>query len=400
MKKRSTSSSVFKILAQYILLILYMATFGLYVRLRYNLHRTDLSPIPKKGPFFLLGNHTNNFDGLFLQCMFLRNIRFVVTDGMFKNKTLARLLNLVDYIPKRKSVSDPAAIRKIIELVKKGGIVGIFPEGGRNWDGMTGPITPATFRLIDMMKIPVVVANIRGGYLSEPRWADYKRRGRVDVHLKTVVEAGSNLSVPELEKRILEALAHNEYDWQNEVRIPYKGPGLCKGIERLMFICPMCGSLGSVKSSDKDAWCVSCQARFTLDVYGFLHTDSGLLPADRLDDISKWQFERLSDMFDESQQTVRLLADDGGILLSANKREEPFKRVDGGKAILTRDHIIIGRFVFNLAEMSGINVYFKSHLEFKYQSVDYRIGFESPHVSAYKWQCAVDLAKKRISAEV
>ncbi len=399
MKKPSKSSGGFKILAQYVLLVIYQATFGLFVRLRYNLHRANLSPIPKKGPFFLLGNHTNNFDGLFIQCLFPRPIRFVVTDGMFKKKVLARLLNLVDYIPKRKSVSDVAAIRKIINLVKQGGIVGIFPEGGRNWDGMTGPITPATFRLIEMLKIPVVVANIRGGYLSEPRWADNKRRGRVDVHLKTVIEADSPLSASEIEKKIVDALAHNEYDWQLEARVPFRGRGLCKGIERLMFICPVCGALGTVMSSDKDAWCTSCQSRFTLDVYGFLHSQSAPLPSDRLDIIHSRQLSRLELLFDSQPQTTRLLADQGCILLSSNKREDAFMPIDSGTAILTRDQIIIGRFGFDLAKMSGINVYFKSHLEFKYQSVDYRIGFERPHVSVYKWQCAVELAKKRISAE-
>ena len=399
MKKRSKSSGGLKILAQYILLVLYHATFGLFVRLRYNLRCTYLSPIPRKGPFFLLGNHTNNFDGLFIQCLFFRPIRFVVTDGMFRKKALARLLNLVEYIPKRKSVSDVAAIRQIIDLVRKGGIVGIFPEGGRNWDGMTGPITPATFRLIEMLKIPVVTANIRGGYLSEPRWADNKRRGRVEVHLQTIIEAESNLSSAEIEQKILDALSHNEYSWQNEVHIPFRGRGLCKGVERMMFICPVCGSMGTVMSSNKDAWCTSCKSRFTIDVYGFLHTDSSTLPSDRLDVINSWQISQLESMFDSHPQAPRFLTDEGGILLCSKKREDAFKPIDGGKVILTREQIIMGRYGFDLAKMSGINVYFKSHLEFKYQSIDYRIGFESPHVSAYKWQCAVEIAKKRIPAE-
>ena len=399
MKKRSKSFRGLKIIAQYMLLFLYHVTFGLFVRLRYNLHHTYLSPVPRKGPFFLLGNHTNNFDGLFLQCLFFRPIRFVVTDGMFRKKTLAHLLNLVDYIPKRKSVSDVAAIRKIIDLIKKGGIVGIFPEGGRNWDGMTGPITSATYRLIEMLKIPVVTANIRGGYLSEPRWADNKRRGRVEVHLQTIIEGGSSLSRAEIEQKILGALAHNEYDWQNKARIPFRGRGLSKGVDRLIFICPVCGSLGTVISTNKDSMCTACKSQFTLDVYGFLHTDSGSLRSDRLDVINSWQISQLESMLNSHPQASRILTDEGGILLCSEKREAPFMPIAGGKAILTREQIIIGPYDFDLAKMSGINVYFKSHLEFKYQSIDYRIGFESPHVSAYKWQCAVEIVKKRISAE-
>ncbi len=400
MKKRKTSFNGLKVIVQHIMLAMYYATFGLFVRLRYNLHRTDNSPLPTKGPYFLLGNHTNNFDGLFLQCLIPHQIKFVVTDGMFKKKALARLLNLVEYIPKRKSVSDIAAIRQIINLVKRGNIIGIFPEGGRNWDGQTAPITPATFRLIEMLKIPVVVANIRGGYLSEPRWADNKRRGRVDVHLSTVIEAGSNLNTHQIEKLITDALSHNEFDWQLAVHLPFHGRGLIRGLERLLYICPACEALGSITSSEKDARCSSCYARFTLDEYGFLHTDSGIMPSDRLDVLNGWQQQRLEALFDASPQSARLMFDEGGILLCAQTRTEPFKCIDSGKAILTRKQIIIGQYNFDLAAISGINVYFKSHLEFKYQSIDYRIGFQSPHVSAYKWERAVEIAKKRETSEV
>jgi len=399
LKKGGDSTGLVKILAQYTLLCLYHATFGLYVRLRYRLKCVNHSPISRKGSFFLLGNHTNNFDGLFIQCLFFRPIRFVVTDDVFKNKALSRLLYLVDFIPKRKSVSDVAAIRSIINVTRRGGIVGIFPEGGRNWDGVTGPITPATFRLIEMLKLPVVTATIRGGYLSQPRWADRKRHGRVEVHLDTVIEAGSSLSRAEIAQRITAALAHNEYDWQRSARIPYHGRALCRGLERLMFICPICGAVGTVVSSNNDARCASCKSRFSLDVWGFLHSDGGTLPADSLDRINEWQQQRLASLFSGHPLANRLISDEGGILLCAPTRNDPFKVIGSGTAVLNHSQFIIDRYTFELSGITGIHVYFKSHMEFKYQSADYRLGFNNPYVSAFKWQCAVELAKKRISAE-
>lgn len=397
LKKRGYISGKARILAQYLLLGLYQITFGLYVRLRYGLKRSELTPIPKKGPFFLLGNHTNNFDGLFIQCLFHRPIRFVVTDGVFRHRMLGRLLNLVDYIPKRKSVSDVAAIRKILQVVKDGGIVGIFPEGGRNWDGVTGTITPATFRLAKSLRIPVVTARIRGAYLSDPRWADTKRHGRVEVQLRTVIEAGNHLSQKEITNKIAEALAHNEYQWQSGNRIAFKGHALAKGLERLVFVCPSCGSLGTVTSSDAGAWCKICNTRFDIDTYGFLHADSGGLPADRLDKINVWQQKKLAALFTEHPKDARLMTDEGGILLCAQTRDDLYKAVDSGNVVLTRNQIIVGRYGFDLSGITGINVYFKSHLEFRYKLNGYRIGFESPHVSAYKWQCATELAKQMMT---
>ena len=130
MKKAGKFNRFLKALAKYSLLYLYQGTFGLYVRLRYRLRFIVRTPIPAKGPFFLLGNHTNNLDGLFLQCFFLRPIHFVVTEGVFKNKLLGGLLRLVDYIPKRKSMSDITAIRGIMDAVRDG-IVGIFPKAAQ-----------------------------------------------------------------------------------------------------------------------------------------------------------------------------------------------------------------------------------------------------------------------------
>jgi 1-acyl-sn-glycerol-3-phosphate acyltransferase len=378
-----------------LLLGLYQVTFGLYLRLRFKLKQTNLTPIPTKGPFFLLGNHTNNYDGLFMQCLFSQPIRFVVTDGVFKNKLLSPLLKLVDYIPKRKSVSDVAAIRKIMQVVKDGGIVGIFPEGGRNWDGVTGSITPATFRLIEMLKIPVVTANMRGAYLSDPRWADNKRHGRIEVQLRTVIESGSQLNLREIEQKVTDALSHNEYEWQREHRIPFKGRALTKGLERLLFVCPICGSLGTVTSSDNDASCISCKSQYLIDEYGFLHSDTADLPDDSLDKINSWQQAQLANLFAKNPHVNILMADEDGILFCAQSRDDAFNAIDTGKAVLTRRQVTIGRHGFDLSKMSGINVYFKSHLEFRYQSSDYRISFSDPHKSVYKWHCAVELAKQR-----
>jgi 1-acyl-sn-glycerol-3-phosphate acyltransferase len=398
LRKAGKSTGLLKTLAQYALLYLYQCTFGLYVRLRYRLKCIVHTPLPEKGPFFLLGNHTNNFDGLFLQCFFPRPIRFVVTDGVFKKKLLGSLLRLVDYIPKRKSMNDIAAIRSIMDVVARGGIVGIFPEGGRSWDGVTGSITPATARLIGKLNVPVVAAKISGGYLSEPRWADYKRRGRVEVHLETIVASGDNLSPAEIEHKITEALAHNEFDWQRKARIPFQGRALCRGLERLMFMCPVCGALGSVVSTDDEAQCSACRSRFTLDVFGYLQSDGALLPADSMDKINEWQLRRFETIIDEQPQIPRLMADDDGILFCAHSREEPFRPIDSGKVVLSRSQLMLGRFVFELSGITGINVYFKDQLEFRYHDADYRIGFQNRQVSAYKWQCAVELAKKRITA--
>ena len=67
-------------------------------------------------------------------------------------------------------------IRKTKRIVQQGGSIGIFPEGNTSYSGQTVQILPATVKLIKMLKIPVIIMNIKGMYLSYPRWAIYKKK--------------------------------------------------------------------------------------------------------------------------------------------------------------------------------------------------------------------------------
>ena len=242
---------------QYILLGIYKVTYGLYIRKRYRLKLSPCSESLANGPYLLLANHCNNFDGLFLQCLLSKPIHFVVTDSVFKNRALGGLMSLVGYIPKKKFVSDFKTIRQIIRSTRNGGIVGIFPEGRRSWDGKTVHISKPTYKLIRMLKVPVVTAKIKGAYLSEPRWANNKRYGTVEVELKTLLDAESlsRMSLSEIEEKIMAALEHNEFEWQKDKMIPFKGKGLAEGFERLLFMCPECKKYNTMDSSGERIWC-------------------------------------------------------------------------------------------------------------------------------------------------
>ena len=219
--------SILKNIIRYALLTLYHLTFGMYVRIAYNLKLSGDSDRAPSGPFLLLGNHCNNFDGPFLQCLLFRPIHYIITDTVFKIPFLGRLLSFVGFIPKRKFTSDVLSVRMIIRAAKKGGVIGIFPEGMRSWDGRTVAISNGTFKLIRMLKIPVVIARIMGGYLSGPRWANTRRRGRVEVKLKKLIDAQDirRLSLAEVTEKINAALYHDEASWEAQRQIPFRGKG-------------------------------------------------------------------------------------------------------------------------------------------------------------------------------
>ena len=377
----------------FLLLCLYKATYGLYIRLFYRLRCQNKNVIPKKGSYLLLANHCNNFDGLFLQCIIGRMISFVVTDAMFKKKTLARLMSFVGYIPKRKLVTDSAAIRQIIRTIRQNGIIGIFPEGGRNWDGKTGYISPATFRLAKMLGVPVVTACIKGSYLSEPRWAETKRRGLVDIDFQIHYADGNFPGLDMVSQRLSSALAHNEAEWQETQQIPFKGKALTRGLDRLLYICPICKNTGTLYSSDDRLTCFKCAASYRLDAFGFLHAVNGSLPSKNISAVNDWQQQLLAERFSHTDDEAVLLTDEGASLYCAQAQNSPFEPDTEGTVRLTKKALTIGSRLFEVEQLQGVSVYFKTHLEFRYDGLDYRIGFAEKQVSAYKWNCALDALK-------
>lgn len=143
-----------------------------------------------KPPYIILANHVNNWDPLFINCYVNETMCFVAGDSLFRNPILKRILDFTGAIPKAKFRSDTSTIRNMINAKKHNRIIGLFPEGNRNWDGTTEPIIFATAKLVKLLDIPVVIATIHGGYLSHPRWAEHRRKGQISITFNKLWEKG------------------------------------------------------------------------------------------------------------------------------------------------------------------------------------------------------------------
>ena len=83
-------------------------------------------------------------------------IYFVISDSHFRNFWLRQVLKLVGGIPKTKQLADSGTIRAIISIIKRKGVIGLYPEGARNWDLKNVPVIYSTAKLIKSLKIPVI----------------------------------------------------------------------------------------------------------------------------------------------------------------------------------------------------------------------------------------------------
>jgi 1-acyl-sn-glycerol-3-phosphate acyltransferase len=93
--------------------------------------------VPKRGPVLLAVNHPDSqMDAFVLSAVINRKVHYIAHAGLFANKLRAKLLRSIGVIPvlRQRSKSDEVdrnvqAFQECFEVLEKGGVIGIFPEG-------------------------------------------------------------------------------------------------------------------------------------------------------------------------------------------------------------------------------------------------------------------------------
>ncbi|SHK48015.1 lysophospholipid acyltransferase family protein [Desulforamulus aeronauticus] len=91
--------------------------------------------LPNTGGVVVVSNHTSNLDPVVVGCALTRRIHFMAKQELFQNPILAYIIRLLGAFPVNREKSDRNAIRKALELLQEGQMIGIFPEGTRSKSG-------------------------------------------------------------------------------------------------------------------------------------------------------------------------------------------------------------------------------------------------------------------------
>lgn len=381
---------------------------GKYLTGRYNLVHIDKGVKELKPPYLILANHTNFWDPFFVGTFVPEPIHFVTADEYFRNPLVKVALGLVGAIPKSKFIADFDTVKSILKIKKTGGIIGIFPEGKRNWDGGPEPIVYSTAKLIKALKIPVVTVLLKGAHLSKPRWARKSRRGTISVAFEILLtpEEIRLLPTDEIYKRITAGLAYDEYVFQKDKKIPFRGQRLAENLELFLFTCPQCRQIGTMKSRRNDFFCGSCGYCVSFDEYGFFQQKknrSGQQLSFRSPrEWNQWQLKLLEEEIVSVKEDTSVILEDRLAVMFRGTRLQPLKRLHTGHLQLLCDSLLFlslhgDKLRFPLEEITGLNVQHNDKLEFYHQDTLYRFIFK-PHVSAYKWTKGIELLHKRRKA--
>lgn len=154
---------------------------------------TGVFPLPE-GPKIIAANHAYATDAFHLPFLFREPLHFVMQKSFFTNPVLAHIFKQAGQIEANRE-SRGETFKQACEILKRGGIVVIFPEGklvspGDRIHARTGAIrmalaTDTPIIPLGMYTSPQNVTNV------SLRWHDRPRSGRWQVHGECILNFGT-----------------------------------------------------------------------------------------------------------------------------------------------------------------------------------------------------------------
>jgi 1-acyl-sn-glycerol-3-phosphate acyltransferase len=170
--------------ALYVLLwIVAKLLFLLWFRLRV---RGRPSPFPR-GPLVLAANHVSFLDPVTLALSIRRPVTYMVTSSVFDLPAYRPWMRVFRCIRVEDDAINVEAMRRAVSVLRSGGVVGIFPEGGLSDDGRLKEGQIGVASLLLKGDAPVLTAGIVGTYEALPRHGGFPKPVAVEVRFSKLI---------------------------------------------------------------------------------------------------------------------------------------------------------------------------------------------------------------------
>ena len=155
-------------------------------------------------PVILAANHESYLDPPLVGMLFPNAIRFIAWDGLFKFRPFAALIRALGAVPVNQENKNSAAslLRDVMEFIKQGFSVLIFPEGERTHDGNLGTLEGGTALISSKTRAPIVPVWIDGTFEAYSRFHTFPRPRHVTITFgKPIFPDVIPRDIPEKERR-------------------------------------------------------------------------------------------------------------------------------------------------------------------------------------------------------
>ena len=262
-------------------------------------HKTHINKIDMKGvkpPYILLGNHNAFFDmNVSSAATFPHFGNYVVAiDGYIKREWLLRNIGC---ICKRKFTNDTLLIKHIRSVLKKGGIVALYPEARYSLCGTQAPLPESLGKMCKMMKVPVVTLITHGNHINHPFWNTRHERNvlHTEATMRLLLSADDleRMTPDEINEALVKEFRYDDFRWQKEKGIVVDCPDRAVGLEKILYQCPHCKTEYRMASEGTKIFCKACNKTWEMTKYGELLCTEGEGYFTHIPDWYEWERENV-----------------------------------------------------------------------------------------------------------
>lgn len=171
--------------------------------------------VPKSGAFILASNHSSFLDPPIAGVSCGRELHYLARSSLMRNPLARSLFRLWNCTPIDRDKPSPAQLRRIVNLLREGKPLLVFPEGTRSGDGQLQQPKVGLGFIAHKAQVPVIPVYIEGTHKILPKGAWMVRPRKLVVKIGRPVDLaglyekkGSNAVYQEISDTVMDAIKH------------------------------------------------------------------------------------------------------------------------------------------------------------------------------------------------
>src|SRR5437773_944233 len=155
----------------------FRALFKIYFGWRvYNPER-----VPKTGPVILASNHASFIDPPLVGAGLPRDINYLARESLFRFPGIGALLRSWNAVPVDRDGGGARGLKAILDRLRAGGAIILFPEGTRSRDGKLQRARSGIGLTVIKSAAPVIPVRVFGTYEAYGRQVKFPRPHQITV---------------------------------------------------------------------------------------------------------------------------------------------------------------------------------------------------------------------------